>query len=392
MTTLLLIIIYISFISLGLPDSLIGTTWPSMQADLAVPISFAGVLSMIVTGGTIISSFFSERIIRRLGTGLVTAISVSMTAAALLGFHFAPSFIWLIFLAIPLGFGAGSIDAALNNFVAIHYEARHMSWLHCFWGIGTTIGPIIMSRYLPRNQGWKLGFGTIGIVQACLVILLFLSLPLWNKVKNVEQESTDDSNESLKLQDILKIKGVKPAFISFFSYCALEATTGLWGSSFLVMNKGISSNIAARWISLYYFGITLGRFISGFVTMKISNKQMIRLGQFIIALGVLLIIVPFGNLSLLLGFFLIGLGCAPIFPCMLHETPRRFGKNLSQALMGIQMASAYIGSTFMPPLFGTIAETGAISFFPIYLFIILLIMIVSSEKINSTLANKNKTL
>lgn len=382
MLTLLLIIIYISFISLGLPDSLLGTAWPAMQIDLSVPISFAGILSMIVAGGTIISSFFSERIIRRLGTGLVTAVSVFMTAVALLGFYLAPGFIWLILLAIPLGLGAGSVDAALNNFVALNYEARHMSWLHCFWGVGATIGPIIMARFLSRDQGWKLGYGTIGLIQTCLVVILFISLPLWNKVNKSQEETSEETQRSLKLNEILRIKGVKSAYLTFFCYCALEATTGLWGSSFLVIHKGISTDTAAKWISFYYFGITLGRLISGFVTMKINNKTMIRLGQFIISFGLLFIILPFGSLSLQMGFFLIGMGCAPIYPCMIHETPRRFGKSLSQALIGIQMACAYIGTTFMPPIFGAIAETGAIALFPSFLFIILVLMVVSSENIN----------
>ena len=244
-----------------------------------VPVSFAGIISMTIAGGTIISSFFSERLIRKFGTGLVTAISVLLTALALLGFSFAPGFIWLCILSIPLGLGAGSVDAALNNFVALHYKARHMSWLHCFWGIGATLGPIIMSYFLDGNNHWNLGYRTIGIIQVTLVLILFLALPLWKASNNEEEIKDDKVINSLRLVDIFHIKGAKPTLISFFCYCAIEATTGLWGSSFLVFHVGITPEQAAKWISLFYFGITLGRFVAGFVTFKLNNTSMIRIGE-----------------------------------------------------------------------------------------------------------------
>ncbi|MDF2801479.1 MAG: fucose permease [Anaerocolumna sp.] len=390
MLTLLLIVIYISFISLGLPDSLLGSAWPILHADLSVPISYAGIISMIVSGGTIISSFFSEKIIRKLGTGLVTAISVLMTAGALLGFSYAPSFIWLCILAIPLGLGAGSVDAGLNNFVALHYKARHMSWLHCFWGIGATLGPVIMSINLNKDGHWNLGYRTIGIIQTVLVILLFISLPLWKKIKGGVESVEETEHQSLKLGEIFRIRGAKTAFISFFCYCALEATTGLWGSSYLVFERGINSEVAAKWISLFYLGITIGRFISGFATMKFNNQTMIRIGEILIVAGIAVLFIPSNNILLQIGFLLIGLGCAPIYPCMLHETPNRFSKSLSASLMGIQMAFAYVGSTFMPPLFGAISGAVSLSLFPFFLFIILILMILSSEHVNIAVKNKRK--
>lgn len=388
--TLLLIIIYISFISLGLPDSLLGSAWPSMYLKIGVPISYAGIVAMIVAGGTIIASFFSERIIRHLGTGKVTAISVLMTAVALLGFSFSNNFIELCIWAVPLGLGAGSVDAALNNYVALHYEAKHMSWLHCFWGIGATTGPVIMSIFLRNGGAWKLGYRTISIIQFCLVAVLFISLPLWKKVVDESALTEEAQKSSLKLTELLKLPGAKPALISFFCYCSVETTAGLWGSSYLVIVKGITAETAARWISLFYFGITFGRFLSGFITMKLNQRQMIRLGQLILACGVMILFLPFGKFVLLAGFFLIGLGCAPIYPSLLHETPVNFGSEYSQAIMGIQMACAYVGTTFMPPLFGLLASHISYKLFPVCLGILLLLMIVMVESLNKKVSISGK--
>ncbi len=380
--TILLIIIYLSFISLGLPDSLLGSAWPSMYVRMGVPVSYAGIVSMIVAGGTIIASFFSEKIIRRLGTGKVTVISVSMTAVALFGVSVSRNFFELCIWAVPLGLGAGSVDAALNNYIALHYKAKHMSWLHCFWGIGATTGPVIMSYCLQYGGRWNQGYLTIGIIQFCLVAVLFLSLPLWKKVGEESAQLEETPKSSLKLGELLKLPGAKPALVSFFCYCSLEATAGLWGSSYLVIVKGIAAETAAKWISLFYFGITFGRFLSGFITMKLNQRQMIRLGQAILACGVMLLLLPFGSLLLLAGFFLIGLGCAPIYPSLLHETPVNFGSEHSQAIMGIQMACAYVGTTFMPLLFGMLAVHISYTLFPIYLGILLLLMIAMVEALH----------
>lgn len=387
MITLLLIIIYASFISLGLPDSLLGSAWPSMYTDIKVSISYAGVISMVIAGGTIISSFFSVKVIRKFGTGKVTAISVLMTALALLGFGVSRSFIFLCLFAIPLGLGAGSVDAALNNFVALHYKARHMSWLHCFWGIGATIGPIIMS-YCLNKRDWSLGYKTIGFIQCILAVILFLSLPIWKRVEKKQLDS-DDGNSDLGFRELFKIKGAKFAFLSFFFYCSLESTCGLWGSSFMVLHRGISPEVAARWISLFYMGITFGRFISGFLMIKISTSKMIQIGQGISFVSVILMLLPLSDMVLGIALFLTGVGCAPVFPCLIHQTPEKFGSKISQAMIGIQMASAYASTTFMPPLFGLIADNISIALYPFFLLFSLVFMVIMTETLRKTASNVN---
>ncbi len=390
MATLLLLIIYLSFISLGLPDSLLGSAWPVMYGELSVPVSWAGIISMIISGGTIISSFFSERIIRRLGTGLVTFVSVAMTAAALLGFALLPGFWWLCLCAIPLGLGAGSVDSALNNFVALHYKAMHMNWLHCFWGIGASLGPVIMSIRLAEKNGWKQGYLTISLMQFFLVAVLLAALPLWKIFSKRSSTQAEEEADSLSLRELLSLRGAKAALIGFFCYCAVESTTGIWGSTYLVQAKGISPDIAAQWVSLFYIGITVGRAISGFITMKLDSRRMIRLGEVIILAGVLLLLLPLSDVSLFWGLFAIGLGCAPIYPAMLHLTPENFGEKNSQSIMGIQMACAYVGATFMPPLFGLIAQDIDANWFPIYIMGFLLLMCVMTFQIDRKLAHPSK--
>lgn len=384
----LLVIIYLAFISLGLPDSLLGSAWPVMHIDLSVPLSSAGVMAVIVSGGTIISSFMSDRLIKRFGTGKVTFTSAAMTAAALLGFSVSPSFIWLCIMGIPLGLGAGSVDAALNNFVALHYKANHMNWLHCFWGVGATLGPVIMSLFIAQNNGWRKGCFSISIIQFCLVIVLCAALPLWKKVETADckNEAEKESNHDI---NVFKIPGVKTALVSFAFYCATETTMGLWGSSYLVKYKGLRASTAARWISLFYAGITIGRFLSGFLTMKLKNSVLIRLGQIICIIGTVSLILPLPVYFLKAGLVLVGLGCAPIYPCSIHETPQRFGKTASQSVMGLQMAFAYMGSTFMPPLFGLIAAKTSIVIFPYFLLCYILIMLISSEKTNAFIKCKS---
>jgi fucose permease len=334
---------------------------------------------MIIAGGTVVSSISSAKIIRRFGTGTVTAVSVLMTAVALMGFSFSHSFLFLCLFAIPLGLGAGSVDAALNNYVALNYKARHMSWLHCFWGVGASVGPIIMASYLIRKNSWNLGYMAIGIIQFCLVFILFVSLSLWGKNKTTENQT---QHKSVKFSELFRITGVKEALLAFFCYCTIEMIAGLWGASFLVTVRGISKETAAQWIALYYIGITLGRFFSGFVTIKLNNRQMIRLGQLIIGAGIIVLVLPFGNITLLPGFFLIGLGCAPIYPSLIHQTPKNFGEEYSQAIIGLQMGSAYIGTSIMPPIFGFLASRISFNIFPVFLGIVLLIKIFMIESLN----------
>ncbi|MCH6264602.1 MFS transporter [Neobacillus citreus] len=395
MTTFLLIIIYLAFISLGLPDSLLGAAWPVMQSDLGARLDTAGFLFMTIAGGTIISSLVSGKVLKRFGTGKVTFVSVFMTACALLGFNFAPSVVWLVVCAIPLGLGAGAVDAGLNDYVATHYKAHHMSWLHCFWGVGATLGPIIMAQSISGQNSWRNGYFTISAIQFALVIILFLTLPLWNRVtknsniavnEDYEDASFDEDGNDIKP---LQIKGVKLALASFLFYCGVEASVGLWGSSYLVNVKGISAATAAGWVSLYYAGITIGRLITGFITFKISNLTLIRMGQIIALVGAAFLFLPLPTIFSLVGFILIGLGLAPIFPCMLHETPTRFGKTHSQTIMGYQMAVAYTGSTFVPPFLGFIASQSTIGIFPICIVIFVAVMLFSSEKLNALLKKKD---
>ncbi len=323
----LLVIIYAAFISLGLPDSLLGSAWPSMYEGLGVPVSNAGIVSLIIAVGTIISSLNSSRLIGRFGTALVTAVSVGMTSLALLGMSFAPSFWVLCLCAVPLGLGAGSVDAALNNFVALHYKASHMNWLHSFWGVGASIGPIILAFFLRRTGLWTTGYRVISVIQAVLMIILIVSLPLWKRVQNpLPADTQHERKNSFGLPQLLKLKKAKVTLLSFFCYCAIESTVGLWGSSYLVLVRNIDKETAAGWISLYYFGITFGRIISGFISMKLIPKYMIRWGQGCITLGIIMLFLPFSGNMLLAGFFLIGMGCAPIFPSRLSASAKNIPK------------------------------------------------------------------
>jgi fucose permease len=352
-----------------------------MYNGLRVPLHYAGYISMIVAGGTVVSSVLSEKIIRRFGTGLVTAASVLMTAAALLGFSFFGTFVPLCLCAVPLGLGAGSVDAALNNYVALHYKAKHMSWLHCFWGVGASMGPVIMSFFLASKNSWNLGYRAIGIIQSCLVVVLFSTLILWKKNNSQESGKKNESRRNIGFKELFKTVGVKQILAAFFCYCSIETTAGLWGSTFLVIEKNILPETAAKWIALYYFGITFGRFISGFLTMKLNNRQMVRLGQGFIACGIIAVSLPASSI-VLPGFFILGLGCAPIYPSFMHETPKNFGSEKSQAIIGIQMASAYIGTTFMPPLFGRIAAHNGFIIFPLFIGALLLLKIIMTETLN----------
>lgn len=384
MVSLLLAIIYVAFISLGLPDSLLGSAWPTMYTEFSVPVSYAGIISMIIAAGTIISSLQSDRLTKRLGTGRVTAISVGMTAVALLGFSVSHSFGMLCLWAVPYGLGAGSVDASLNNYVALHYESRHMSWLHCMWGIGASVGPYIMSYALTGGRGWNGGYRYIGILQVVLSAILFISLPLWgrNEASCADGESAQTGGAPLSLKQVIAIPGAKEIMLCFFCYCALEQTTGLWASSYLVLQRGIEAERAASFGALFYVGITAGRAISGFLTMKLNDTQMIRMGQCLIALGLVIVILPFSWDKLpLAGLILIGLGCAPIYPCVIHSTPEHFGADKSQAVIGVQMASAYVGTCLMPPLFGLLANNISIALFPFFLSAVLILMFAMHEKL-----------
>lgn len=377
---LLLAIIYLSFISLGLPDALLGSAWPVMYGELAVPVSYAGMISMIIAVGTIISSLLSDWLTYKLGTGKVTAISVAMTAAALFGFSTCSAFWMLCLWAIPYGLGAGSVDASLNNYVALHYASRHMSWLHCMWGVGASVGPYIMGFVLSGGGHWTGGYRCIGILQIILTAILFLSLPLWKSRKDAAGEDEKAEAKPLTPGQILQIPGAKEIMVTFFCYCAVEQTASLWASSYLALYKGVPGETAASFASMFFIGITVGRALNGFLTMKLSDTQLIRIGQGIILLGIVAMLLPLGEAVSLAGLILIGLGCAPIYPCIIHSTPAHFGADKSQALIGVQMASAYIGTCLMPPLFGLIAGHVSIVLLPVYLLAILILMAVMHER------------
>lgn len=393
MIHLLLVIIYLAFISLGLPDALLGSAWPSMYREFSVPVSYSGIIFMIIAAGTIVSSLQSDRLTRRWGTGRVTAASVLLTAAALFGFSVSGSFLALCLWAVPYGLGAGSVDAALNNYVALHYKSRHMSWLHCMWGIGASVGPYIMGHVLTGGQTWNMGYRIISFLQIALTALLFVSLPLWSrKSEETEPETGDTVSEALpeetaagrkrplSLREIIRIPGAKEMMFSFFCYSMVEQTTSLWAGSYLVFHKGMSAESAAGFAGLFFIGITAGRFLSGFLTVKLSDTQMIRFGQSVILLGIVALLLPFGSGMSLMGLVLLGLGCAPIYPSIIHSTPDNFGRDNSQAVMGVQMAFAYVGTCLMPPVFGLIANGLSVAFFPLYLLLGLVIMTFMHEK------------
>ena len=373
----LLGIIYLSFISLGLPDALLGAAWPNMYPEFQVPVSYAGMISMIIALGTIISSLQSDRLTKKFGTGKVTAVSVGITALALFGFSISHNFILLCLWAIPYGLGAGSVDASLNNYVALHYASKHMSWLHCMWGIGATLGPYIMGAALTGGATWNTGYRMISVLQILLTAVLIFSLPKWEK-QNADSEK-DALEKALSLKEILAIPGARAIMICFFCYCAIEQTTMLWASSYLNLAKGVDAKTAASFAGMFCIGITIGRGINGFIAMKLKDRQMIRMGQAIILTGIIVMFLPFGQTVSLIGFSLIGLGCAPIYPCIIHSTPEHFGAERSQAIIGVQMASAYIGTCLMPPLFGLIANHISIRLLPFYLLILLVLMVCMHE-------------
>lgn len=386
MFSFLLALIYICFISLGLPDSLLGSAWPVMQQEIAVPMSFAGIVSMVISLGTIFSSLISDRVVRRFGAGKITAVSVTLTAVALFGFSVSNSFWMLILWAIPYGIGGGGVDAVLNNYVALHYKAQHMSWLHCFWGVGASISPYIMSFSLLKLESWNYGYLIVSIIQIVLSIFIFFSLPMWKENRSAENDSMqensqDDYGRALNLKEIISIPGAVSCFLTFFLYCALEITSSLWVSSYLVQDRGVSPETASAFASLFYIGITVGRAINGFLAMKFTDRFLIRSGMVIILVGIALVFIPVGEVLALIGFVVIGLGCAPIYPCIIHMTPDLFGRDKSQSMIGVQMAFAYCGFMIMPPLFGVVANHISISLLPVFLLVMLVLMAVAHENV-----------
>ena len=378
MVHLLLFIIYLSFISLGLPDALLGAAWPIMSQEFSVPVSYAGGISLIIAMGTVVSSLQSDQLTKCLGSGRVTAISVAMTAAAIFGFSISREYWQLCLWAVPYGLGAGSVDASLNNYVAVHYASRHMSWLHSMWGLGASIGPYIMGIALTAGMGWNMGYGIIAAIQICLSAAVFLSLPLWRSRRNGEADSGEKARP-LTLKQVVGIRGAKEVMLGFFCYCALEQTCILWGSSYFVLHIGLDEETAASLAALFMLGLTSGRILNGFLTYRIQDTDLIRMGEALIAVGVIIMLLPMGKNGAMAGLTLMGLGCAPIYPCIIHSTPEHFGEKNSQALIGVQMASAYVGICCMPPLFGLLANRIGVWLLPWYAGAILLVMALMCE-------------
>ena len=388
MFSLLLAIIYMAFVSLGLPDSLLGSAWPVMQEELSVPLSFAGLLTMVISACTIVSSLFADRVIHKFGTGAVTAVSVAISALALFGFSVSGSFPVLFIWAIPYGLCGGAVDAALNNYVAVHYSSRQMSWLHACWGVGVTISPNIMSFCLLKQFGWEMGYRTVGVLQLALALFMFSTLSVWKK-KTEEKEEEDAPTKVVSIPKALKIRGVPMVLVSFFCYCTIEATAGLWASSYMVGFRGVAAETAASFTALFYLGETVGRFLNGVIADKFGDKKMIRIGVLGMILGIMMMLLPFETDGMALcGLVVIGLGAAPVYPCIIHSTPENFGKENSQSLVGIQMASAYCGTTFMPPVFGLIAQFVSVSLYPVFLGGFAVLLLVLTEKVNRKLAKR----
>ena len=383
MASLLLALIYVCFISLGLPDSLLGSAWPVLHRENSVPVSFAGIVSATICAGTILSSLFSDKLLRKFGAGKMTAVSIALTAMGLFGFSGSDRFWMLMLWAIPYGLGAGGVDAVLNNYVALHYKPQHMSWLHCMWGVGASISPYIMSFSLMRFDSWNNGYLFVAVIQAVLSAGIFLSIPLWKKGMQAEEDGGEETvPAALSFREIFAIKGAIPCFVTFFCYCSLELTTSLWASSYLVTKWSFSPEAAASFASMFYIGITLGRFANGFLAMKLGDHFLIRMGIGVICAGIVLLALPLHSALALVGFAVIGLGCAPIYPCIIHSTPARFGEKNSQALIGVQMAAAYTGTCLMPSLFGIFANKISLVVFPIFISILTVTMIVMFEVYN----------
>lgn len=383
--TALLVLIYVAFISLGLPDSLLGSVWPAMHVDLGADLSLAGVLGAVVCAGTVLSGLMSARLIARFGTARVTAVSVLMTAAAMLGMALSSSFILTLLLCIPLGLGGGAVDAALNNFVALHYRAQHMNWLHCFWGVGATLGPAVIGLLLRLTGQWRGGYLGMAAAQCVLAAVMFASLPLWRKAEGGTDGQTESGNiQPMRLREVLMLPLAGPVLISLLAYCGAESVMNLWCASYLVGARGIAADRAASWVSLFFLGITLGRMLAGFLSVRMRPAQLVRAGVLLAIVGIALLLSPLDSL-LPAACLLVGLGFAPVYPSMLHRTPVIFGQQASQSVMGIQMAFAYIGSTLMPPLAGALTHLAGMGFLPVFVLGLTALLLIMSERINRRL-------
>ena len=385
--SLLVAIIYLAFISLGLPDSLLGSGWPVMSVELGASLSSAGIISFIISASTIVSALFSDKVTRKIGTGKVTAFSVLLTALAMMGFSFGKNLATLCILAVPYGLGAGAIDACLNNYVALHLSPRQMSWLHCFWGVGAVASPYIMSYAISTRLGWQGGYRTVSVIQLALTVIMFLAIPMWNKATAHECGEEEEESVSLSIGQIFKIPGTVLMFVSFLLYCAIENMPIVWASSYFSSIYSLDAEKAASLASLFYIGMTGGRAICGIFANKLGDKQLIRTGIIIILFGAIISILPVSSyICAAIGFVIIGLGCSPIYPAFVHSTPSNFGRKYSQSIIGVQMAFAYVGMTVTPIIFGKLAEYISISILPYGVFSVAVIILITTELLNKKVA------
>ncbi|KRM73337.1 MFS transporter [Secundilactobacillus collinoides] len=385
----MLFIIYLAFVSLGLPVALLGAAWPSMYPVFGVPVSFSGIVFMLIAIGTIASSLASNHLTNRFGTGRVTAVSVLVSALALFGFGFSQSFLTLCIWAVPYGLGAGGVDASINNYVALHYQSRHMSWLHGTWGIGASFGPVIMGQILSVSHNWHLGYVAVAMIQVVFAAVLVATLALWPTAREQRDFGTA-KRLNLDLSEIIKLPNAWPMMVTFFCYCTLEQTTNLWASSYLVLRQGLSTKTAASLAGLFFLGITIGRFVSGFLTYKLNDTHLIWVGQTLVAIGIGLMTLPLGEAMAVAGLLFIGLGCAPMYPALLHSVPAVFGTDRSQSVIGVQMAGAYVGTCVMPAGFGLIVAQFNVALLPVFLGIVLVIMVVAHKRVVITLRTNQK--
>jgi fucose permease len=385
--TIMLIVISFSFAGIGLPNSLLGSAWPSMYGDIGVQASSMGIISMILMGGTVVASFLSGKLLGYVQTSTVVTVNMFIIVLAVFGFAVSGSFVFLCIYAVPLGIGIGFADAALNNYSAMYFEAKHMNWQHCFWGVGAAIGPVVMSYGMAAGS-WRIGYQIIGVMVLVIAVMLCFSVPLWRKIAGASGRVTNDAKTPHSYGSLFRLRGFKLSVAVFFIYVSAEVTVMLWGSSYLVFVKDITPELAAGWISLFFLGITLGRFCSGVLAMLLNQSQIVWLGCALFACGIVFIELPIGNAAFMVGFFLIGLGCAPIFPNVIYTTPIRFGAEYSQSAIGIQICSANIGATVTPPLFGLIAARVGYGFFPVFLGILLAVLVFMIAMLNKVSPKK----
>lgn len=417
MAMLLLSIIYLTFIGLGLPDALLGAAWPVMHVQIGADFSLAGIITMIMASGTIIAGIVSNRITKKLGTCIATVVGVCMSSIALFGMASSTAFWMICLFAVPYGLGAGTIDVALNNYVAIKYSSRSMSWLHAFWGLGALISPYIMGFALVRNLGWETGYITVSLIQVGIIVILLSSLPLWKKMSatgvagqasagrgNLEQGESgqekagqietgkaESSQRVLSLKEVLRIRGVKIILPAFFAYCTVEASVMLWGVSYLVAYRGIPEEIAAGFGALFFWGMMTGRFLGGFIANKVGDRGMIRGSICVIVCAITLLLLPFqSDFFSLAGLLILGLGCATVFPSIIHSTPQNFGEHNAPAIIGVQMAGAYTGTTLMPMLFGLLTRLTGIWIFPVFILVFTLLALFLMELFNKTIDKGRK--